>query len=68
MRTIVKRCRLYATDDFPQLYSYQVDMYTESDDNFLANNDNSIDLAIQYINSIITDASATYEKEGWHAS
>ena len=58
-----KRRRLYATDSFPQLYTYQVDLYIEIDDALVENNGNSIDLAHQYVNAIVTAASSVFERE-----
>lgn len=55
--------KLYATDDFPRLYSYQADLYIEIDDVFMENNDNNITKAVQYVNSIVTAASSIFEKE-----
>ncbi|KAL7468562.1 hypothetical protein ACHAXS_008789, partial [Conticribra weissflogii] len=54
---------LYPTDKFPQLYSYQVDLYIEIDDILLKNNGGDMGTAIQYVNSLITGASSIYERE-----
>ncbi len=55
--------KLYATDFFPKLYSYQVDLYVEIDQALVNNNDNNVTTAIEYVNAIISAASAVYEKE-----
>lgn len=54
--------KLYATDSFPQLYTYQVDLYVEID-SVLVSNNGDLATAIAYVNSIISAASAVYEKE-----
>lgn len=54
---------LYATDSFPYKYTYQVDLYIEIDDVIVENNHGSIEKAIEYINAVITAASAMYERE-----
>ncbi len=54
--------KLYATDSFPQLYTYQVDLYIEID-NVLVDNNGDLATATQYINAIISTASSVYEKE-----
>lgn len=54
--------KLYATDAFPQMYTYQVDMYIEIDEQVIMNN-GGMDNAIQYVNAVITAASAVYERE-----
>ena len=58
-----KRRRLYATDSFPQLYTYQVDLYIEIDSVLVENNGNDLDKARQYVNTVITAASTIYERE-----
>ncbi|EED89945.1 predicted protein [Thalassiosira pseudonana CCMP1335] len=54
--------RLYATDNFPDLYSYQVDLYIEIDQGFVDNH-GSMDAAITYVNVLVTAISSIYEEE-----
>ncbi|EED95328.1 predicted protein [Thalassiosira pseudonana CCMP1335] len=55
--------KLYATDSFPQLYTYQVDLYIEIDDTVVANNNNSLDQAIAYVDAVITLVSSILQRE-----
>ena len=55
--------KLYATDNFPALYSYEVGLYIEIDAGFVAANNNDFGSAIQYVNTIVTAASSIYERE-----
>ena len=58
---------LYATDDFPNAYSYQVDLYIEVDTAMVTNHDptDSVNMpnTIAYINALITAVSSIYERE-----
>lgn len=58
---------LYATDDFPNQYSYQVDLYVEVDTAMVTNHDptDSVNMpnTIAYVNALITAVSSIYEQE-----
>ncbi len=57
---------MYPTDNFPDTYSYQVDFYIEIDLALVVHHGGSaIDMtgAIDYINALVTAASAIYERE-----
>jgi len=56
------RRKLYATDNFPDLYTFQVDIFIEIDEAFVDNHD-SEESAIEYVNTLITAASTVYERE-----
>ncbi|KAL7470486.1 hypothetical protein ACHAXS_010742 [Conticribra weissflogii] len=63
-----KRRKLYATDSFPQLYTYQVDLYIEIDDDFVSlhgtlGTSAALEAAVEYVNIIITAASSVFERE-----
>jgi hypothetical protein len=62
VKTFAKRRRLYATDSFPQLWTYQVDLYIELETAFVTHH-GSISNAIAYVNAIVTAISQLYEKE-----
>jgi hypothetical protein len=59
--------REYATDTFPNKYSYQVDLYIEVDSAMVANHDptdiNNMPNTIAYINALITAVSSVFERE-----
>ncbi|KAL7511561.1 hypothetical protein ACHAXN_008515 [Cyclotella atomus] len=59
--------REYATDTFPNKYSYQVDLYIEVDSAMVANRDptdiNNMPKTIAYINALITAVSSVFEQE-----
>ena len=52
----------YATDNFPGLYSYQVDLYIEVDQDFVTHHVNMTG-AIAYVNALVTAISSIYEEE-----
>lgn len=54
---------LYATDNFPAKYSYEVRLYIEIDAALVTANNNDLADAITYVNSIVTAASSIYERE-----
>ncbi|KAL3803899.1 hypothetical protein HJC23_004061 [Cyclotella cryptica] len=61
------RRRLYATDTFPNKWSYQVDLYIEIDGDLVSNHDpnDAVNMpnTIAYVNALITAASSVYEQE-----
>eukprot|EP00804_Cyclotella_cryptica_P019495 CCRYP_006643-RH/>CCRYP_006643-RH protein AED:0.26 eAED:0.26 QI:170/1/0.9/1/0.77/0.9/10/0/645 len=61
------RRRLYATDTFPNKWSYQVDLYIEIDGGLVLKHDpnDAVNMpnTIAYVNALITAASSVYEKE-----
>ena len=61
-RNEIGRRALYYTDDYPKLYSYQVNLYLEIDQAF-EDNHGSFQAALDYIDLLISAASAIYEKE-----
>jgi hypothetical protein len=61
-----RRRRVYATDTYPQKWSYQVDLYIEIDAALVNKHDTdkvNMPNTINYINALITAASSVYEKE-----
>jgi hypothetical protein len=61
-----RRRRVYATDTYPQKWSYQVDLYIEIDEDLVNKHDTdkvNMPNTINYINALITAASSVYEKE-----
>lgn len=58
----IGRRALYYTDDYPRAYSYQVNLYLEIDQAF-EDNHGSFQAALDYIDLLISAASAIYEKE-----
>jgi hypothetical protein len=57
---------LYATDTFPNAWSYQVDLFIEVDEAFVLNHDtDTINMpeSINYINALVSAVSAIYETE-----
>ena len=52
----------YATDNFPALNSYQVDLYIEVDQDFVTHHVNMTG-AIAYVNALVTAISSIYEEE-----
>lgn len=61
-RNEIGRRALYYTDDYPKSYSYQVNLYLEIDQAF-EDNHGSFQAALDYIDLLISAASAIYEKE-----
>lgn len=61
-RNEIGRRALYYTDDYPKAYSYQVNLYLEIDQAF-EDNHGSFQAALDYIDLLISAASAIYEKE-----
>ena len=61
-RNDIGRRALYYTDDYPKSYSYQVNLYLEIDQAFVDNH-GSFQAALDYIDLLISAASAIYEKE-----
>ena len=57
-----RRRALYPTDNFPQLYSYVVDFFIEID-HVLVTNNGGQEGAIEYVNGLVSAASAIYERE-----
>ena len=61
------RRRLYATDDYPKKWSYQVDLYIEIDQNLVDQHDDvdkvNMPNTIAYVNALITASSSVYERE-----
>ncbi|KAL7517715.1 hypothetical protein ACHAWX_002611 [Stephanocyclus meneghinianus] len=61
------RRRLYATDTFPNKWSYQVDLYIEIDGALVKKHDpnDAVNMpnTIAYVNALITAASSIYERE-----
>ena len=57
------RRELYPTDRFPQLYSYEVDLYIEVDKVLFANQGSDGGRTIAYVNALVTAASAIFERE-----
>ena len=60
------RRRMYATDDYPKKWSYQVDLYIEIDMALVNKHDTdtvNMPNTINYVNALITAASSVYEKE-----
>eukprot|EP00804_Cyclotella_cryptica_P019111 CCRYP_019454-RA/>CCRYP_019454-RA protein AED:0.10 eAED:0.10 QI:0/0.93/0.88/1/0.87/0.88/17/304/1304 len=58
--------QLYATDTFPNKWSYQVDLYIEVDEAFVNNHDTdtvNMPNTISYVNALVTAISAIYEQE-----
>ncbi|KAL7483314.1 hypothetical protein ACHAW6_008965 [Cyclotella cf. meneghiniana] len=61
-----KNRRLYATDTFPNAWSYQVDLYIEVDEDLVKHHDNdtvNMPNTIEYVNALVTAVSSIYEKE-----
>jgi len=56
------RRALYPTDNFPKLYSYEVDMYIEIDQLVVDRNTN-LTGAVAYVNALVSAASVIFEKE-----
>jgi hypothetical protein len=58
---------LYLTDDFPDKWSYQIDIFMEVDTAFVNFHDPSdstnMPNTIAYVNALVTASSAVYEKE-----
>lgn len=65
--TIKNRRKAYATDTFPNKWTYQVDLYIEVDDALVNKHDPSNTVAmpntITYVNALITAVSSIYERE-----
>jgi len=64
-RRATKR-KLYATDTFPNAWSYQVDLYIQVDNEFVANHDNdtvNMPNTIDYVNALVSAASSIFEFE-----
>ena len=61
------RRRLYATDDYPKKWSYQVDLYIEIDQYLVDRHDNvdkvNMPNTLAYVNALITASSSVYERE-----
>lgn len=59
--------RIYATDTFPNEYSYQVDLYVEVDTAMVTKHDpnDTVNMpnTIAYVNAVITAVSSIYERE-----
>eukprot|EP00804_Cyclotella_cryptica_P018048 CCRYP_008333-RD/>CCRYP_008333-RD protein AED:0.09 eAED:0.09 QI:172/1/1/1/0.70/0.72/25/1395/1365 len=58
--------RLYATDTFPNAWSYQVDLYIEVDGDLVNYHDSdtvNMPNTIEYVNALVTAVSAIYEQE-----
>lgn len=58
--------QLYATDSFPNAWTYQVDFYIEVDDEFVQNHDTdtvNMPNTINYVNALVTAVSVIYEQE-----
>ncbi len=59
--------KLYLTDDFPNKWSYQIDIFIEVDTAFVKYHDPSdstnMPNTIAYVNALVTASSAIYEKE-----
>ena len=59
--------RIYATDTFPNEYSYQVDLYVEVDAAMVTKHDpnDTVNMpnTIAYVNAVITAVSSIYERE-----
>ena len=64
-----RRRTTYQTDNYPSLYSYQVDLYIEVDTAMIEARDaetysgGNIENTIEYVGAIVTAVSAIYEKE-----
>ncbi|KAL7483145.1 hypothetical protein ACHAW6_008855 [Cyclotella cf. meneghiniana] len=62
-----RRRRLYLTDDFPNKWSYQIDIFMEVDTAFVnfhdPNDSTNMPNTIAYVNALVTASSAVYEKE-----
>lgn len=57
---------LYATDTFPNAWSYQVDLFIEVDDAFVQNHDTdtvNMPNTINYVNALVSAVSVIYERE-----
>ena len=65
--TIQHRRKAYATDTFPNKWTYQVDLYIEVDDALVNKHDpsNTVTMpnTITYVNALITAVSSIYERE-----
>ena len=60
------RRRVYATDNYPKKWSYQVDLYIEIDQALVDRHDvDKVNMpnTIAYVNALITASSSVYEKE-----
>eukprot|EP00804_Cyclotella_cryptica_P013844 CCRYP_018166-RA/>CCRYP_018166-RA protein AED:0.04 eAED:0.04 QI:236/1/1/1/0.88/0.7/10/1397/394 len=59
--------KLYLTDDFPNKWSYQIDIFMEVDTAFVnahdPNDTSNMPNTIAYVNALVTASSAIYEKE-----
>jgi len=62
-RVARKNRELYPTDKYPQLYSYEVDLYIEIDATLYRNQNSDATRTIAYVNALVTAASAIFEKE-----
>ena len=62
-RVARKNRELYPTDKYPQLYSYEVDLYIEIDATLYRNQNSDASRTIAYVNALVTAASAIFEKE-----
>lgn len=62
-----RRRKLYLTDDFPNKWSYQIDIFMEVDTAFVnfhdPNDSTNMPNTIAYVNALVTASSAVYEKE-----
>eukprot|EP00804_Cyclotella_cryptica_P021238 CCRYP_001519-RA/>CCRYP_001519-RA protein AED:0.11 eAED:0.05 QI:0/0/0/0.85/0.83/0.85/7/0/577 len=66
MPTGIRQRNLYATNTFPNAWSYQVDLYIEVDNGMISNRDTdpvNIPNTIAYINALVTAVSSIFEKE-----
>ena len=60
------RRQLYATDTFPNAWSYQVDLYIQVDDEFVASRDTdttNMPNSIDYVNALVSAVSSIFEFE-----
>ncbi|KAL7506271.1 hypothetical protein ACHAXN_003552 [Cyclotella atomus] len=65
-RNLRRNRYLYATDTFPNAWSYQVDLFIEVDEEFVQNHDTdtvNMPESINYINALVSAVSAIYERE-----
>ena len=58
-----RRRSLYPTDKFPQLYSYEVDLFIQIDQELVDQNNGNFSMAVAYVNALVTAASVIYEEE-----
>jgi hypothetical protein len=61
--TTTDQRELYPTDSFPQAYTYEAKLYIEINQAVIDTNNGNQSEAFDYVNALITAASATFEEE-----